>query len=180
MGNKSPRHCMLRVALKQSNQLYWTLPVGLVYRHSLEVDYKWQLKLRTVFGMYRYLEKWSVLEKCSSLVVWIFSHIILVFDPSFFLSSLFQIALQFPYRFWDRRVQGADYFGHVPPSPENRGMFSVFYDMDPKVRGWCWTLNTGTNMMKLKYAQPWLISNLFALSQPFTWWNICNGIIMVT
>lgn len=43
-----------------------------------------------------------------------------------------KIALQFPYRFWDRKVQGADYFGHVPPSPENRGMFSVFYDMDPK------------------------------------------------
>lgn len=45
-----------------------------------------------------------------------------------------QIALQFPYRFWDSKVQGADYFGHVPPSPEKRGMFSVFYDMRPKVR----------------------------------------------
>lgn len=46
----------------------------------------------------------------------------------------FQIALQFPYRFWDSKAQGADYFGHVPPSPEKRGMFSVFYDMRPKVR----------------------------------------------
>lgn len=46
----------------------------------------------------------------------------------------FQIALQFPYRFWDSKVQGADYFGRIPPSPEKRGMFSVFYDMRPKVR----------------------------------------------
>lgn len=45
-----------------------------------------------------------------------------------------QIALQFPYRFWDSKVQGADYFGHVPPCPEKRGLFSVFYDMRPKVR----------------------------------------------
>ncbi|KAK3526362.1 hypothetical protein QTP70_025155 [Hemibagrus guttatus] len=43
-----------------------------------------------------------------------------------------KIALQFPYRFWDSKAQGADYFGHVPPSPEKRGMFSVFYDMRPK------------------------------------------------
>uniref|UniRef100_A0A8B9HYZ2 Lysine demethylase 1B n=1 Tax=Astyanax mexicanus TaxID=7994 RepID=A0A8B9HYZ2_ASTMX len=43
-----------------------------------------------------------------------------------------KIALQFPYRFWDSKVKGADYFGHVPPSPEKRGLFSVFYDMTPK------------------------------------------------
>uniref|UniRef100_A0AAR2LAQ8 [histone-H3]-N(6),N(6)-dimethyl-L-lysine(4) FAD-dependent demethylase n=1 Tax=Pygocentrus nattereri TaxID=42514 RepID=A0AAR2LAQ8_PYGNA len=43
-----------------------------------------------------------------------------------------KIALQFPYRFWDSKVRGADYFGHVPPSPEKRGLFSVFYDMTPK------------------------------------------------
>lgn len=46
---------------------------------------------------------------------------------------LLQIALQFPYRFWDSKIQGADYFGHIPPIPEKRGMFSVFYDMDPQV-----------------------------------------------
>lgn len=46
---------------------------------------------------------------------------------------LLQIALQFPYRFWDNKIQGADYFGHIPPVPEKRGMFSVFYDMDPQV-----------------------------------------------
>ncbi|KPP76909.1 hypothetical protein Z043_103708 [Scleropages formosus] len=43
-----------------------------------------------------------------------------------------KIALQFPYRFWDSKIQGSDYFGHIPPGPENRGMFGVFYDMDPK------------------------------------------------
>ncbi|XP_030644941.1 lysine-specific histone demethylase 1B [Chanos chanos] len=43
-----------------------------------------------------------------------------------------KIALQFPYRFWDSKIQGADYFGHVLPSPEGRGMFSVFYDMNPQ------------------------------------------------
>ncbi|XP_008291113.1 lysine-specific histone demethylase 1B [Stegastes partitus] len=43
-----------------------------------------------------------------------------------------KIALQFPYRFWDNKIQGADYFGHIPPGPEKRGMFSVFYDLDPQ------------------------------------------------
>ncbi|XP_006516980.1 lysine-specific histone demethylase 1B isoform X5 [Mus musculus] len=41
-----------------------------------------------------------------------------------------KIALQFPYRFWDSKVQGADFFGHVPPSASQRGLFAVFYDMD--------------------------------------------------
>uniref|UniRef100_A0A667HHG2 [histone-H3]-N(6),N(6)-dimethyl-L-lysine(4) FAD-dependent demethylase n=1 Tax=Lynx canadensis TaxID=61383 RepID=A0A667HHG2_LYNCA len=43
-----------------------------------------------------------------------------------------KIALQFPYRFWDSKVQGADFFGHVPPSAGKRGLFAVFYDMDPQ------------------------------------------------
>uniref|UniRef100_A0A3Q2CQ89 [histone-H3]-N(6),N(6)-dimethyl-L-lysine(4) FAD-dependent demethylase n=1 Tax=Cyprinodon variegatus TaxID=28743 RepID=A0A3Q2CQ89_CYPVA len=43
-----------------------------------------------------------------------------------------KIALQFPNRFWDSKIQGADYFGHIPPSSEKRGMFSVFYDLDPQ------------------------------------------------
>ncbi|XP_062836737.1 lysine-specific histone demethylase 2 isoform X2 [Anolis carolinensis] len=43
-----------------------------------------------------------------------------------------KIALQFPYRFWDSKIQGADYFGHIPPSSNKRGLFSVFYDMDPQ------------------------------------------------
>ncbi|XP_031215428.1 lysine-specific histone demethylase 1B isoform X1 [Mastomys coucha] len=43
-----------------------------------------------------------------------------------------KIALQFPFRFWDSKVQGADFFGHVPPSASQRGLFAVFYDMDPQ------------------------------------------------
>uniref|UniRef100_A0A8C3TNW8 Lysine demethylase 1B n=1 Tax=Catharus ustulatus TaxID=91951 RepID=A0A8C3TNW8_CATUS len=43
-----------------------------------------------------------------------------------------KIALQFPYRFWDSKIQGADFFGHVPPNCSQRGLFSVFYDMDPE------------------------------------------------
>nr|XP_021409167.1 lysine-specific histone demethylase 1B [Lonchura striata domestica] len=43
-----------------------------------------------------------------------------------------KIALQFPYRFWDSKIQGADFFGHVPPNSTQRGLFSVFYDMDPE------------------------------------------------
>ncbi|KAM9761563.1 lysine-specific histone demethylase 2-like [Menidia menidia] len=43
-----------------------------------------------------------------------------------------QIALQFPTRFWDSKIQGANYFGHIPPAPEKRGLFSVFYDLDPQ------------------------------------------------
>ncbi|XP_058033863.1 lysine-specific histone demethylase 2 isoform X2 [Ahaetulla prasina] len=43
-----------------------------------------------------------------------------------------KIALQFPYRFWESKIQGADYFGHVPPNSSKRGLFSVFYDMDPQ------------------------------------------------
>lgn len=43
-----------------------------------------------------------------------------------------KVALQFSRRFWDSKVQGADYFGRVPPCPEKRGLFSVFYDMRPQ------------------------------------------------
>lgn len=50
------------------------------------------------------------------------------------LKNVFQIGLQFPYRFWDNKIQGADYFGHIPPGPDKRGMFSVFYDMESQVR----------------------------------------------
>ncbi|XP_077348380.1 lysine-specific histone demethylase 2 [Lithobates pipiens] len=43
-----------------------------------------------------------------------------------------KIALQFPYRFWDSKIQGADFFGHIPPDSSKRGLFGVFYDMDPQ------------------------------------------------
>ena len=62
-----------------------------------------------------------------------------------FLLLAFQIALQFPYRFWDSKVQGADFFGHVPPSASKRGLFAVFYDMDPQVKSW--VLERGLNSL---------------------------------
>ncbi|KAK2192337.1 hypothetical protein NP493_33g03006 [Ridgeia piscesae] len=40
-----------------------------------------------------------------------------------------KVALQFPHRFWDAKVEGADFFGHVPENANERGMFAVFYDM---------------------------------------------------
>ncbi|XP_048407671.1 lysine-specific histone demethylase 2 isoform X4 [Stegostoma tigrinum] len=43
-----------------------------------------------------------------------------------------KIALQFPYKFWEKKIQGADFFGHIPPSSNKRGLFGVFYDMDPQ------------------------------------------------
>lgn len=55
-----------------------------------------------------------------------------------------KIALQFPYRFWDSKVQGADFFGHVPPSASKRGLFAVFYDMDPQVKS---SVKCGLNLL---------------------------------
>ncbi|KAM4689513.1 lysine-specific histone demethylase 2 isoform 1-T2 [Discoglossus pictus] len=43
-----------------------------------------------------------------------------------------KIALQFPYRFWDSKIQGADFFGHIPINTSKRGLFGVFYDMHPE------------------------------------------------
>ncbi|KAG8571873.1 hypothetical protein GDO81_011814 [Engystomops pustulosus] len=43
-----------------------------------------------------------------------------------------KIGLQFAYRFWDSKIHGADFFGHIPPDPSKRGLFGVFYDMDPQ------------------------------------------------
>ncbi|XP_029446598.1 lysine-specific histone demethylase 1B [Rhinatrema bivittatum] len=45
-----------------------------------------------------------------------------------------KVVLQFPYRFWDSKIQGADFFGHIPPSPNKRGLFGMFYDMDPQFK----------------------------------------------
>ncbi|XP_039594939.1 lysine-specific histone demethylase 1B isoform X2 [Polypterus senegalus] len=42
-----------------------------------------------------------------------------------------KIAMQFPYKFWSSKIEGADFFGHIPPVPDKRGLFGVFYDMDP-------------------------------------------------
>ncbi|KAG9479197.1 hypothetical protein GDO78_012724 [Eleutherodactylus coqui] len=43
-----------------------------------------------------------------------------------------KIGLQFPYRFWNNKINGADFFGHIPPDSSKRGLFAVFYDMDPQ------------------------------------------------
>ncbi|XP_070534432.1 lysine-specific histone demethylase 2-like [Ptychodera flava] len=43
-----------------------------------------------------------------------------------------KVALKFPRRFWDKRVQGADFFGHIPSDAKEKGLFGIFYDMTPK------------------------------------------------
>ncbi|XP_073422202.1 lysine-specific histone demethylase 2 isoform X2 [Dendrobates tinctorius] len=43
-----------------------------------------------------------------------------------------KIGLQFPHRFWDSKIHDADFFGHIPPDSSKRGLFGVFYDMDPQ------------------------------------------------
>ncbi|XP_073534930.1 lysine-specific histone demethylase 2 isoform X1 [Phyllobates terribilis] len=43
-----------------------------------------------------------------------------------------KIGLQFPHRFWDSKIHEADFFGHIPPDSTKRGLFGVFYDMDPQ------------------------------------------------
>lgn len=45
-----------------------------------------------------------------------------------------KVALQFPKAFWADRVTNADFFGHVPVSAERRGLFSVFFDLSPRVQ----------------------------------------------
>lgn len=45
-----------------------------------------------------------------------------------------KVALKFSRPFWADRVTSADFFGHVPASPEQRGLFSVFFDLSPCVQ----------------------------------------------
>eukprot|EP00057_Strongylocentrotus_purpuratus_P012839 XP_011667313.1 PREDICTED: lysine-specific histone demethylase 1B [Strongylocentrotus purpuratus] len=40
-----------------------------------------------------------------------------------------KIGLQFPSRFWEKKVEETDYFGYIPTDPADRGFFSIFYDM---------------------------------------------------
>ncbi|XP_006516979.1 lysine-specific histone demethylase 1B isoform X4 [Mus musculus] len=61
-----------------------------------------------------------------------------------------KIALQFPYRFWDSKVQGADFFGHVPPSASQRGLFAVFYDMDSQQQSVLMSVITGEAVASLR------------------------------
>ncbi|TRY56568.1 hypothetical protein DNTS_008400 [Danionella cerebrum] len=43
-----------------------------------------------------------------------------------------KVALRFPSRFWDGKVQGSDFFACAPPCAEQKGLFSVFQDMSPQ------------------------------------------------
>ncbi|KAH6935162.1 hypothetical protein HPB50_004298 [Hyalomma asiaticum] len=43
-----------------------------------------------------------------------------------------KVALKFSRPFWSAEVTSADFFGHVPSSPEQRGLFSVFFDLSPR------------------------------------------------
>ena len=45
-----------------------------------------------------------------------------------------QVVLKFKCNFWEKVVQDADFFGHVPESPEGRGSCGLFYDLSSKVR----------------------------------------------
>jgi len=40
-----------------------------------------------------------------------------------------KIALKFPTKFWQSKIKGADFFGHVPSTEEHRGLFAIFYDI---------------------------------------------------
>nr|CAB3258325.1 lysine-specific histone demethylase 1B-like [Phallusia mammillata] len=40
-----------------------------------------------------------------------------------------KIALQFPNRFWDEKIAGANYFGYVPSGSNLKGFCTVFYDI---------------------------------------------------
>ncbi|CAK8697040.1 unnamed protein product [Clavelina lepadiformis] len=40
-----------------------------------------------------------------------------------------KIGLQFSHRFWDKKIDGANYFGYVPSTPDRKGFFTVFYDI---------------------------------------------------
>ncbi|KAL3208582.1 hypothetical protein MRX96_038988 [Rhipicephalus microplus] len=45
-----------------------------------------------------------------------------------------KVALKFTRPFWSAEVRSADFFGHVPSSPEQRGLFSVFFDLSPRIQ----------------------------------------------
>ena len=64
--------------------------------------------------------------------------------------SVSQVMLQFPWRFWDAKVKGSDFFGHVPENASERGMFAVFYDMALKVMKIFIALST-PSMLSLHY-----------------------------
>ena len=46
---------------------------------------------------------------------------------------MLQVVLKFKYNFWEKVVQGADFFGHVPQTSLGRGHCGLFYDLCGKV-----------------------------------------------
>ena len=46
---------------------------------------------------------------------------------------MLQVVLKFKYNFWEKVVQGADFFGHVPQTSLGRGHCGLFYDLCSKV-----------------------------------------------
>ena len=46
---------------------------------------------------------------------------------------MLQVILKFKYNFWEKVVQEADFFGHVPQSHEGRGHCGLFYNLSRKV-----------------------------------------------
>ena len=46
---------------------------------------------------------------------------------------MLQVVLKFKHNFWEKVVEGADFFGHVPQSREGRGHCGLFYDLSGKV-----------------------------------------------
>ena len=49
------------------------------------------------------------------------------------LTLMLQVVLKFKYNFWEKVVQGADFFGHVPQTSLGRGHCGLFYDLCSKV-----------------------------------------------
>ena len=46
---------------------------------------------------------------------------------------MLQVILKFKYNFWEKVVQEADFFGHVPQSHKGRGHCGLFYNLSKKV-----------------------------------------------
>ena len=51
----------------------------------------------------------------------------------FIILLLLQVILKFAVPFWRELIGDANFFGHVPTSSAERGMFGMYYDMSPPV-----------------------------------------------
>lgn len=82
-----------------------------------------------------------------------------------------KIVLQFPTRFWDSKIQDADFFGHIPTSAEKRGLFSVFYDLSPQNK----TQNGNCHVL-MSYVSGDMVSYI-SDKEDIEIVNICMGIL---